>query len=112
ARHRAAIHRIAKVSSRSSRNCRVSSGRGSSHAILRGATAVIGHGPHVLRGGEWRDSSLVLYSLGNFVNYGTFNLRDLMNRGAVACLDIGGPRNVRSARIASTFQVAPGVVIA
>jgi hypothetical protein len=80
-------------------------------AIDAGATAVIGHGPHVLRAGEWRDSSLVLYSLGNFVNYGTFNLREPMNRGAVACLDIGGPRKVRSARVVSTIQIAPGVVV-
>jgi hypothetical protein len=80
-------------------------------AIDGGATAVIGHGPHVLRAGEWKDSSLVLYSLGNFVNYGTFNLREPMNRGAVACLEITGPRRVRSARLASTLQVAPGVVL-
>lgn len=80
-------------------------------AVSAGATAVIGHGPHVLRAGEWRDSSLVLYSLGNFVNYGTFNLRDPLNRGAVACLEIAGPRRVRAARIASTVQIAPGVVI-
>lgn len=80
-------------------------------AIDGGATAVIGHGPHVLRAGEWKDSSLVLYSLGNFVNYGTFNLREPMNRGAVACLEIDGPRRVRSARLISTIQIAPGVVL-
>jgi hypothetical protein len=80
-------------------------------AIEAGATAVIGHGPHVLRAGEWRDSSLVLYSLGNFVNYGTFNLREPMNHGAVACLEIAGPRRVRRANLASTRQVAPGVVL-
>lgn len=80
-------------------------------AIAGGATAVIGHGPHVLRAGEWRDSSLVLYSLGNFVNYGTFSLREPMNRGAVACMEISRPRRVRNATIASTVQVAPGVVL-
>jgi hypothetical protein len=80
-------------------------------AIDAGATAVIGHGPHVLRAGEWKDSSLVLYSLGNFVNYGTFNLRDPMNRGAIACMEIGGPRIVRNATIESTVQIAPGVVV-
>lgn len=80
-------------------------------AVDAGATAVIGHGPHVLRAGEWRDSSLVLYSLGNFVNYGTFNLREPMNRGAVACLEIAAPRRVRGARLTSTIQIAPGVVL-
>lgn len=80
-------------------------------AVGAGATAVIGHGPHVLRGGEWKDSSLVLYSLGNFVNYGTFRLTDPMNRGAVACMDIVGPRRVGAASIGSTVQIAPGVVL-
>jgi hypothetical protein len=80
-------------------------------AIDAGATAVIGHGPHVLRAGEWMDSSLVLYSLGNFVNYGTFSLGEPMNRGLVACLDIDGPRKVRAATLASTIQIAPGVVL-
>ena len=80
-------------------------------AIDAGATAVIGHGPHVLRAGEWKDSSLVLYSLGNFVNYGTFNLREPMNHGAVACFEIAGPRRVRNAAITSTIQIAPGVVL-
>jgi hypothetical protein len=80
-------------------------------ALDGGATAVIGHGPHVLRAGEWKDSTLVLYSLGNFLNYGTFNLSEPMNRGAVACLEIEAPRQVRSARITSTLQIAPGIVL-
>lgn len=80
-------------------------------AVDAGATAVVGHGPHVLRAGEWRDSSLILYSLGNLVNYGTFSLREPMNRGAVACFDIHGKGRVSEATIASTIQVAPGVVL-
>jgi hypothetical protein len=46
------------------------------------------------------------------VNYGTFSLNDPMNRGAVACMDIVGPRNVRNATLQSTVQIAPGVVLA
>ena len=80
-------------------------------AIDAGATAVIGHGPHVLRAGEWKDSTLVLYSLGNLVNYGTFGLGEPMNHGAVACIDIAGPRRVAGAHIESTIQIAPGVVL-
>jgi hypothetical protein len=45
------------------------------------------------------------------VNYGTFNLREPMNRGAVACLEIAAPRRVRGARLTSTIQIAPGVVL-
>jgi hypothetical protein len=80
-------------------------------ALAAGATAVIGHGPHVLRAGEWKDSSLVLYSLGNLVNYGTFGLGEPMNHGVVACMDIAGPRSVTGAHIESTIQIAPGVVL-
>ena len=80
-------------------------------AVAGGATAVIGHGPHVLRAGEWQDSSLVLYSLGNLLNYGTFSLQEPMNHGAVACMEIGGARKVRAATLASTIQIAPGVVL-
>ena len=80
-------------------------------AISAGATAVIGHGPHVLRAAEWIDSRLVLYSLGNLVNYGTFGLGEPMNHGAVACMNIDGPRTVSGATIQSTVQIAPGVVL-
>jgi Bacterial capsule synthesis protein PGA_cap len=80
-------------------------------ALAAGATAVIGHGPHVLRAGEWQDSTLVLYSLGNLVNYGTFGLAEPMNHGAVACMNIDGPRSVSAAHIESTIQIAPGVVL-
>lgn len=80
-------------------------------ALAAGATAVIGHGPHVLRAGEWDDSSLVLYSLGNLINYGTFGLGEPMNHGAVACMGIDGPRSISAAHIESTIQIAPGVVL-
>ena len=80
-------------------------------ALAGGATAIIGHGPHVLRAGEWQDSTLVLYSLGNLVNYGTFTLSEPMNHGAVVCMNIDGPRAVSGARIESTIQIAPGVVL-
>ena len=81
-------------------------------AVGGGATAVIGHGPHVLRAGEWKDSSLVLYSLGNLVNYGTFSLTEPMNHGVVACMNINGPKSVSGVHIESTIQIAPGVVVA
>lgn len=80
-------------------------------ALDAGATAVIGHGPHVLRAGAWRDSSLALYSLGNLVNYGTFGLAEPMNHGAVACMNVDGPRRVSAATIQSTIQISPGVVL-
>jgi hypothetical protein len=79
-------------------------------AIDSGAWLVIGHGPHVLRAAEWRDSALVFYSLGNLVNYGPFNLAEPRNSGAVVCatLDsLGAPSHVM---LEPTNQVSEGIV--
>lgn len=44
------------------------------HAVIRaGADAVIGHGPHVLRGLEWYEGRPIAYSLGNFLGNGTLS---------------------------------------
>jgi|YNPMSStandDraft_1061717.scaffolds.fasta_scaffold02519_1 poly-gamma-glutamate capsule biosynthesis protein CapA/YwtB (metallophosphatase superfamily) len=42
--------------------------------IDAGASLVLGHGPHVLRGLEIYKDRLIVYSLGNFVTYGWFRL--------------------------------------
>jgi hypothetical protein len=79
-------------------------------AIDAGAWLVIGHGPHVLRAAEWRDSALAFYSLGNLVNYGPFNLAEPRNSGVVMCatLDsLGAPGHVV---LESTMQVSEGIV--
>lgn len=78
-------------------------------ALDAGATLVIGHGPHVLRAAEWRDDRLVLYSLGNLLTYGPFNVTEPMNRGVVACADVVG-RSVLGADLRPTVQLAPGLV--
>jgi poly-gamma-glutamate capsule biosynthesis protein CapA/YwtB (metallophosphatase superfamily) len=75
-----------------------------------GATLIIGHGPHVLRAGEWRDDRIVLYSLGNLLTYGPFNNKEPTNRGAVACVTIDSARHVSEAELRSTVQAAPGVL--
>ena len=79
-------------------------------ALAGGATLVIGHGPHVLRAGEWRDERLVLYSLGNLLTYGPFRLREPTNRGAVACVTIDSARHVSGAELRATRQIFPGVL--
>jgi len=76
-----------------------------------GATLVVGHGPHVLRAGEWRDDRLVLYSLGNLLTYGPFNLRNPTDRGAVACVTIDSARHVSAAELRPTMQRWPGVLV-
>lgn len=77
-------------------------------AFESGASLVVGHGPHVLRAGEWNDDRLALYSLGNLMTYGPFNNAEPINRGVVACVDIAG-RSVVGADLRPTLQLAPGV---
>jgi hypothetical protein len=80
-------------------------------AVRGGAALVVGHGPHVLRGMEWRDGgALIAYSLGNLLTYGPFVLKEPANRGGVLCATIGTNGRVRGAMLLSTMQVAPGVL--
>lgn len=45
-------------------------------AVDAGADLVIGHGPHVPRAIEVYEGKLIAYSLGNFLTYGRFNIRE------------------------------------
>jgi poly-gamma-glutamate capsule biosynthesis protein CapA/YwtB (metallophosphatase superfamily) len=45
-------------------------------AVDAGADLVIGHGPHVLRAMELYRNILIMYSLGNFLTYGMFNIKE------------------------------------
>lgn len=77
-------------------------------AVEAGARLVIGHGPHVLRAGEWRDSALVLYSLGNLLTNGPFSVEGPNGRGGIACADLERSGRVAQAHIRSTRQVRAG----
>jgi len=79
-------------------------------AFAAGATLIVGHGPHVLRAGEWRGDRLALYSLGNLLTYGPFKLRDPTDRGVVACVTIDSARHVSAAELRPTMQLWPGVL--
>ncbi len=79
-------------------------------AVDAGADLVVGHGPHVMRAIEWRDDSLIAYSLGNLVTYGPFTLRDPQNRGAILCVTLGRKGRVEKAVLRSTVQRPPGLV--
>jgi poly-gamma-glutamate capsule biosynthesis protein CapA/YwtB (metallophosphatase superfamily) len=79
-------------------------------AIDAGASVVIGHGPHVMRATQWYAEALVLYSLGNLLTYGPFNLSEPLNRGAIACVDLGPDGGVVGAVLRPTRQVPPGIV--
>jgi hypothetical protein len=79
-------------------------------AVEAGASTVIGHGPHVMRAAEWYRGALILYSLGNLLTYGTFNLSEPMNRGAIACVSLDAAGRITAAVLRSTKQERPGVV--
>lgn len=79
-------------------------------AVESGASLVIGHGPHVLRGVEWLGGSLVAHSLGNLVTWGPFTVTSYNGRGAILCATLGADGSVRDALVHSTRQRAPGVV--
>jgi len=55
---------------------------------------------------------LIAYSLGNLLTYGPFLLQEPMNRGAVLCATIDASGRVGTARVESTVQRAPGVLVA
>ncbi|MFQ6047419.1 MAG: CapA family protein, partial [Gemmatimonadales bacterium] len=79
-------------------------------AVAVGASFVVGHGPHVMRAGEWVGDALILYSLGNLLTYGPFRLSDPLNRGAIACVDLDPAGRVANALLRSTWQRPPGLI--
>jgi hypothetical protein len=72
--------------------------------IDAGADAVIGHGPHVLRGIEFYRNRLIAYSLGNFLTYRGFNLAGPLGITGVLQLEFAGNRTLRRARVIPMFQ--------
>jgi hypothetical protein len=72
--------------------------------IDAGADAVIGHGPHVLRGIEFYRGKPVAYSLGNFVTYRGFNLDGPLGVTGVLQLEFAPDRRLRSARLVPMVQ--------
>jgi hypothetical protein len=73
--------------------------------IDAGADAVIGHGPHVLRGMEFYRGHLIAYSLGNFVTYRGFNLSGPLGVTGVLQLEFAGRGGLRRARLAPMLQL-------
>ena len=73
--------------------------------IDAGADAVIGHGPHVLRGMEFYRGRLIAYSLGNFATYRGFNLTGPLGITGVLQLEFAGDRTLRAARFVPMKQL-------
>lgn len=72
--------------------------------IDSGADAVIGHGPHVLRGIEFYRGRLIAYSLGNFLTYRGFNLAGPLGITGVLQLEFADNRTLKRARVIPMFQ--------
>ena len=73
--------------------------------IDAGADAVIGHGPHVLRGMEFYRGRLIAYSLGNFLTYRGFNLAGPLGVTGVLQLEFGDDSRLRRARLVPMLQL-------
>jgi hypothetical protein len=72
--------------------------------IDAGADAVIGHGPHVLRGVEFYRGRPIVYSMGNFLTYRGFNLDGPLGITAVLQLEFAPDRRLRRARLVPMVQ--------
>jgi len=73
--------------------------------IDAGADAVIGHGPHVLRGMEFYRDRLIAYSLGNFATYRGFNLSGPLGITGVLQLEFSAQHRLQSARVVPMMQL-------
>ena len=71
----------------------------SEFAIDVGASAVFGHGPHVVRPYELYKGRPIFYSLGNFIGYRTFSTRNKLSHSMIAELKFEPAGRLISARI-------------
>jgi capsule synthesis protein PGA_cap len=78
-------------------------------AIGAGADAVLGSGPHVLRGIECYRKRLIAYSLGNFVGYRTLSTGGALSLSGVLRVRLGPTGSLIGGRLFRVRLVAPGV---
>jgi len=80
-----------------------------SHAMIdAGASVVIGHGPHVVRGMEIYKDHLISYSLGNFATYGHINLRGVNGLSLVLEVHLAMDGKFIGGKAHPVYQVYPG----
>ena len=72
--------------------------------IDHGADLLIGHGPHVVRALDIYNDRLILYSLGNFLTYGRFNLRGLTGYAPLVKISIDNEGRFLGGEIVSFIQ--------
>ena len=88
--------------------------RGDSMAFSRavvdaGADLVVGHGPHVMRGMEFRRGRLIAYSMGNFAGYEVFSLGGVLSTSGVLQVTLAADGSFVSGRLRPTKIVEPGL---
>ena len=84
--------------------------RAFTHAVIDGgADLVLGHGPHVVRALEFYKDKLVVYSMGNFATYGSFNLKGPQALGMVVEVELDGRGRFLSGRLFPTRQEGRGI---
>ncbi len=84
--------------------------RALAHALVdAGADLVVGSGPHVLRGMEFRNGRLIAYSMGNFVGYRAFAVTGASGVSGVLQVHLDPDGRFRSGRIAPVMLNGDGV---
>jgi hypothetical protein len=77
-------------------------------ALAAGASAVLGAGPHVVRGAEVVGGRLVAYSVGNLVGYRTLSTAGVAGTTAILHLTFATDGRWLDARLHPTRHVPPG----
>jgi hypothetical protein len=81
-----------------------------SHAVIdAGADAVLGAGPHVLRGMEWYRGRLIAYSMGNLLGYETLSNAGPAGVGGMVSLRLATDGAWHSGALVGTVMADPGV---
>jgi hypothetical protein len=78
-------------------------------AVGAGADAVLGSGPHVLRGMECYRKRVIAYSLGNFVGYRTLATGGVLSLSGVLRLQLGPTGQLAGGRLFRVRLAPPGV---
>ena len=77
--------------------------------IRAGADAVLGSGPHVLRGMECFRRRVIAYSLGNFVGYRTLSTSGVLGLSGVLRVRLGASGALTGGRLFPVRLARPGV---
>lgn len=74
-----------------------------------GADLFVGHGPHVMRGMEFRSGRLIAYSLGNFLGYRVFSTSGYAGQSGVLQVTMAPDGAFRAGRLAPVRLSGDGV---